>query len=158
MTADEIFKGLQGKLGDAVRELTGDVPQPFITVDPARLHEVAAFLRDDPEMDFDFCSCVSGVDYNDGNLGAVYHLNSMTKKHAIVIKAIVPKEQPNVRSTADVWGGAIWHEREAYDMVGIIFDGHPDLRRILLPDDYPGHPLRKDFEVPEYYNGMKVPY
>lgn len=158
MTADAIFKALQEKLGDAVKELAADVQQPFITVDPAKLTEVAAFLRDDPEMAFDYCSCVSGVDYNDGNLGAVYHLNSMTKKHSIVLKAIVPKDQPHVRSAADVWGGALWHEREAYDMVGIMFDGHPDLRRLLLPDDYPGHPLRKDFQVPEYYNGMKVPY
>ncbi len=158
MTAEEIYTALQGKLGDAVRELKADVLQPFIVVDPAKLAEVALFLRDDPEMDFDYCNCVSGVDYNDGTLGAVYHLSSMSKKHKIVLKAIVPKDQPNVRSTAEVWGGASWHEREAYDMVGIIFDGHPDLRRILLPDDYPGHPLRKDFEVPEFYNGIKVPY
>jgi NADH-quinone oxidoreductase subunit C len=158
MTAEEIYNALKEKLGDAVRELKPDVKQPFITADPAKLFDVALFLRDDPEMSFDYCNCVSGVDYNDGNLGAVYHLSSMTKKHSIVVKAIVPKENPHVRSTAEVWGGAVWHEREAYDMVGIVFDGHPDLRRILLPDDYPGHPLRKDFQVPEFYNGMKVPY
>ncbi len=158
MTAEQIHTALQEKLSGAVLEFKGDIPQPFLTIDPARMAEVASFLRDDPELDFDFCNCVSGVDFNDGQLGAVYHLSSMSKRHSLVLKAIVPKDNPHIRSVADVWGGASWHEREAWDMVGIIFDGHPDLRRILLPDDYPGHPLRKDFQVPEFYNGMKVPY
>jgi NADH-quinone oxidoreductase subunit C len=82
----------------------------------------------------------------------------MTHKHKIVLKAITPKDNPRVQSVSFVWGTANWHEREAFDMYGIDFDGHPDLRRILCPDDYPGYPLRKDFKVPEFYNGMKVPY
>ncbi|MEX0602057.1 MAG: NADH-quinone oxidoreductase subunit C, partial [Bacteroidota bacterium] len=68
------------------------------------------------------------------------------------------KEQPHIQSVSGVWGTANWHEREAYDLIGIVFDGHPDLRRILLPYDWEGHPLRKDYKVPEFYNGMKVPY
>ena len=158
MMAEEIFQALRQKTGDAVREIRTDVQQPYILVDPSRMADVALVLRDDPALSFDYCSCVSGVDYSDGTLGAVYHLASMTHKHKIVLKAIVPADNPHVRSTADVWGGANWHEREAYDMMGIVFDGHPDLRRLLCPDDYPGHPLRKNFQVPEFYNGMKVPY
>lgn len=158
MTAPEILEALKSLCGAAVLDAKLDVLQPWISVDPLKMDEVARTLRQDPRLDFDYVMCMSGMDYNNGTLGAVYHLSSMAKKHKIVIKAIVKKEDPRVRSTAAVWGGAEWHEREAYDMVGIVFEGHPDLRRILLPDDYPGHPLRKDFQVPEYYNGMKVPY
>jgi NADH-quinone oxidoreductase subunit C len=88
----------------------------------------------------------------------VYHLASVVHNHKIVLKAICTKENPHVQSVADVWGTANWHEREAFDLIGIVFDGHPDLRRILLPYDWEGHPLRKDYKVPEFYNGMKVPY
>jgi NADH-quinone oxidoreductase subunit C len=158
MTSQEIFDTLKSLCGDAVLDSKMDVLQPWIAVEPLKLSVVARTLREDPRLDFDYVMCMSGMDYNNGTLGAVYHLYSMAHKHTIVIKAIVKKEDPRVTSTAAIWGGADWHEREAYDMVGIVFEGHPDLRRILLPDDYPGHPLRKDFVVPEYYNGMKVPY
>lgn len=158
MTSQEIFDSLKSLCGDAVLEAKHDVLQPWISVDPMRLDVVARALRTDARLDFDYVMCMSGMDYNNGTLGAVYHLASMSKKHKIVLKAIVKKEDPRMKSTAAIWGGADWHEREAFDMVGITFEGHPDLRRILLPDDYPGHPLRKDFQVPEYYNGMKVPY
>ncbi len=158
MTAPEIVEVLKSLCGDAVFESKLDVLQPWISVDPMKLDVVARALRTDARLDFDYVMCMSGMDLNNGTYSAVYHLASMSKKHKIVIKAIVKKEDPRVKSTAAIWGGADWHEREAYDMVGIVFEGHPDLRRILLPDDYPGHPLRKDFQVPEYYNGMKVPY
>jgi NADH-quinone oxidoreductase subunit C len=102
--------------------------------------------------------CLSGVDYAKDVLGVVYHLCSMTKRHKITLKADVPAADPRLPSVVSVWPSAGWHEREAYDMFGILFTGHPDLRRILLPEDYPGHPLRKDFKVPEFYQGMKVPY
>jgi NADH-quinone oxidoreductase subunit C len=98
------------------------------------------------------------VDFADGNLGVVYHLYSLPKRHKVTLKVIIPKDTPNVKTVSGVWATADWHEREAYDMIGIIFDGHKYLRRILLDDDWVGHPLRKDFEVPEFYHGMKVPY
>jgi NADH-quinone oxidoreductase subunit C len=158
MTSQEILDTLKTLCGDAVLDAKMDVLQPWISVEPLKLAVVAKALREDPRLDFDYVMCMSGMDYNNGTLGAVYHLASLSQKHKIVLKAVVKKEDPRVASTAAIWGGAEWHEREAYDMVGIVFEGHPDLRRILLPDDYPGHPLRKDFVVPEYYNGMKVPY
>ena len=74
------------------------------------------------------------------------------------LRAYVPIDDPRIASVSRVWRTADWHEREGYDMFGIVFEGHADLRRILLPDDWEGHPLRKDYTVPEYYNGMKVPY
>ncbi|MBI3006354.1 MAG: NADH-quinone oxidoreductase subunit C [Ignavibacteriales bacterium] len=158
MTPQEIHDGLKAKFGDAVVEAKLDAPQPWIRIAPNKMKSLCFFLRDDASFQLDYMMCLSGVDYNDGNLGVVYHLFSMVHKHKIVLKANCPKDNPLVQSVSEVWGTANWHEREAYDMFGIQFDGHPDLRRILCPDDYPGFPLRKDFKVPEFYNGMKVPY
>jgi NADH-quinone oxidoreductase subunit C len=158
MSPQEIFDNLKAKFGDAIIEGKLDAPQPWIRIAPESMKEVAAFLRDEEPFRFDYLMCLSGVDYNDGTLGVVYHLFSMIHRHKIVLKARCTKENPHVRSVSAVWGTANWHEREAYDMVGIVFDEHPDMRRILCPDDYPGYPLRKDFKVPEFYNGMKVPY
>ena len=159
MTAEEIYNSLKTRFGDAILEAKMDAPQPWIAVDPSKTKEIALFLRDDQTTQFDYMMCLSGVDYNkDGKLGIVYHLFSMVHKHKIVLKAFCTKENPHIQSVSSVWGTANWHEREAFDMFGIIVDEHPDLRRILLPYDWEGHPLRKDYKVPEFYNGMKVPY
>ena len=91
-------------------------------------------------------------------LQLVYHLYSFVHYHKIILKVIVPKDNPVVQSVYDVWATAEWHEREAFDMVGMKYENHPDLRRILCPDDWEGYPLRKDYKVQEFYNGMKVPY
>lgn len=158
MTPQEIHDNLRARFGDAIIEAKLDVLQPWIRIAANRTKEIALFLRDEPAFQFDYMMCLSGVDYNDGHLGVVYHLFSMVHRHKIVLKTSCSKDNPHVQSVSAVWGTANWHEREAYDLFGIIFDEHPDLRRILCPDDYPGWPLRKDFKVPEFYNGMKVPY
>jgi NADH-quinone oxidoreductase subunit C len=158
MTAQEIHNSLKAKFGDAVLDAKLEVMQPWISIAPDRMKDVAFFLRDDPSMQFDSMMCLSGVDYNDGRLGIVYHLFSMVHRHKIVLKAFCTKENPHVRSVSSVWGTANWHEREVFDMYGVVIDEHPDPRRILMPDDWEGHPLRKDYKVPEFYNGMKVPY
>ncbi len=158
MSPQEIHDILKTRFPDAVTEAKLDAPQPWMRIDERQIGEVSQFLHDEEGLQFDYLMCLSGVDYNDGNLGVVYHLFSMQQKHKIVLKTQCSKEKPHVQSVASVWGTANWHEREAFDMFGISFDGHPDLRRLLCPDDYPGHPLRKDFKVPEFYNGMKVPY
>ena len=116
------------------------------------------FLRDDDAMLFDVLMCLSGMDYGGGKLGVVYHLDATVRRHKIVLKTEVTPAEPRVASVESVWKTANWHEREAFDLYGIVFEGHPDLRRILMPDDWQGYPLRKDFQVPEFYNGMKVPY
>jgi len=158
LTAEDILRKLQERFAEALIESKLDALQPWIKLAPDRIDDAALFLRDDPETRMDYLMCLSGVDYNDGTLGVVYHLSSMEHKHKIVLKVSCTRDHPHVRTVSGVWGTANWHEREAFDLFGIIFDGHPDLRRILLPDDWEGHPLRKDYKVPEFYNGMKVPY
>lgn len=150
---------LKNTFGDAVLDAKLDgVHDPFIKIAPDRVKDVALLLRDQEESAFDSLMCLSGVDYAGGRLGVVYHLHSTRCGHKIVLKVEVRVDSPHCQSVESVWKTANWHEREAFDMFGIIFDGHPDLRRILLPDDWEGHPLRKDYQVPEFYNGMKVPY
>jgi NADH-quinone oxidoreductase subunit C len=101
--------------------------------------------------------CLSGIDLAE-NLGVVYHLYSMVHTHKLVMRTEVPKEKPDVKSVAMLWRTADWHEREAFDMFGINFIQHPELKRILLPDDWTGFPLRKDYIQPEFYNGIRVPH
>jgi NADH-quinone oxidoreductase subunit C len=158
MTPQEIHDALKASFGDAIAEAKLNALQPWIRLAPDRTHDVCVMLYDDPRFRFDYLMCLSGVDYNGGNLGVVYHLYSTIHKHKIVLRASCTKEQPHVQTVSDIWRTAEWHEREAYDMLGIVFDGNRDLRRILLPDDWEGHPLRKDYKVPEFYHGIKVPY
>ena len=159
MTIQEISEKLKAKFTDAILEvkIEGAI-EPYVKVAPAKILEVAAFLHDDTDLQFDYLMCLSGTDNGKGMLGVVYHAHSVSKRHKITIKVEVPADKAEIPSVCTVWPTANWHEREAFDMFGITFAGHPDMRRILLPDDYPGHPLRKDFKVPEFYQGMKVPY
>ena len=159
MNANEIHERIKDRFPDGVVEFKPDaVVDPFIVVRPELVRDIAEFLSSDPEMKFDYLMSLSGMDYNDGNLGVVYHLFSMDKRHRIVIKTKLLKNDARILSVESVWKSANWHEREAFDLFGIVFRDHPDLRRILLPDDWEGHPLRKDYKVQEYYRGMKVPY
>jgi NADH-quinone oxidoreductase subunit C len=121
-----------------------------VTVTRDTLHEVAQFLRDDPAMDFDYIVHVSSVDWPDDEerFEVVYEFYSIRKRHRIRLKTRVPEADFVVDSLTDLWKGAEFMEREVYDMMGIRFRRHPDLRRILMPDDYTeGYPLRKDFPV-----------
>jgi NADH-quinone oxidoreductase subunit C len=168
MTDQEIFDVLKNQFGEALigtklaatggSASTGFSMQFWINIVPDRTKEICLFLRDIAALQFDYLSCLSGMDYNNGMLGVVYHLTSMVHRHKIVIKTQCPKDNPHVQSVSSVWRTANWHEREAFDLFGIIFDGHPDLRRLLLPEDWEGHPLRKDYKVQEFYHGIKVPY
>jgi NADH-quinone oxidoreductase subunit C len=124
---------------------------------------ICQFLRDDPKLSYNFLSDLCGVDYLERKprFDVVYNLYSIEKNHRVRLKVRVD-EGEIVPSVTSVWSGANWHEREVFDMFGIRFDGHPDLRRILMPDDWEGHPLRKDFpltqeEVMFNYNKDKPP-
>jgi NADH-quinone oxidoreductase subunit C len=159
MIPQEISDTLKAQFPDAILGVKIDgVIDPYIKVASEKVKDVVLFLRDNEKTQFDALMCLSGVDYTGGKLGVVYHLHSMKWNHKIVLKVELTVESPHCQSVESVWKTANWHEREAYDLYGIVFDGHPDLRRILLPDDWEGHPLRKEYQVPEYYNGMKVPY
>lgn len=138
-----------------------DVAQPFIVVKTDKITAVATFLRDDPRLYFDFLNCLSGVDSGpaEGKLSVVYHMMSIPHGHRLVLKVVIEREMPEpVPSLANIWLTANWHEREAYDLVGIPFSGHPDLRRILMPNDWNGHPLRKDYVDPDSYHGIQIQY
>lgn len=158
MNITEIFNLLKEKFKDAITDLVDEPPSdPFINVNPEKLFDICLELRDNPELDFDYLMCLSGVDFPE-KLQVVYHLCSLKKKHKIVLKVTVPKENPRVPSVERIWRSADWHEREAFDLFGIIFEGHHNLIRILLPYDWEGHPLRKDYKEPETYHGIRVPY
>lgn len=156
MEHKEIFDHLSMLFPETGLEFDEDVS--CVIVPPTAIREVALHVREDEALRFDSLMCLSGVDNADGTLGVVYHLHSVSLGHKLTLKVIVPVDNPHLQSVERVWRTADWHEREAYDLVGMIFDGHRDLRRILNPYDWEGYPLRKDYEVPEFYNGMKVPY
>ena len=159
MNANEIHDKIKSQFPDGVVDFKPEaVTEPFIVVRPELIREISQFIFADPDLKFDYLMSLSGVDFNDGNLGVVYHIYSMEKRHRIVIKVKVPKEKPEMPSVEPVWKTANWHEREVFDLFGIVFHDHPDMRRILLPDDWEGYPLRKDYKVQEYYRGFKVPY
>jgi NADH-quinone oxidoreductase subunit C len=137
--------------------------QPALLIKPELIADVCLELRNNPSTYFDFLSCLTGLDYviEEGRFGVVYHLASIPYKLQLTLK--ISKENgrneddlPTFPSVAQVYRTADWHEREAYDLVGIFFDGHPDLRRILLPDDWEGFPLRKDYKTAEFYKGIKI--
>ena len=124
-------------------------------VSPGLVQEICRFLKDDPNLRFDSLLCLSGVDYAD-KFAVSYHIYSMEHQHTIGIKTYLPKDNPVVPTVDAVWKAAIYMERETYDLVGITFEGSCDLNRILLPDDWEGHPLRKDYKYPEHYHGIKI--
>jgi NADH-quinone oxidoreductase subunit C len=127
------------------------------------LREVAKLLRDDPGLRFEFCSGVSGVHYpgeTGRELHAVYHLLSMTHNRRIRLEVAAPDADPHIPSVVPVYPTADWHERETYDFFGLVFDDHPALTRIQMPDDWPGHPQRKDYPlggIPVEYKGATIP-
>ena len=126
--------------------------------EPSAIRDLAFFLRDEPSLAFDSLLLISSLDNANGSLSVIYHIESTKHAHQLILKVTLPSEFPTVPSVTPIWLHANWQEREAWDMMGIRFEGHPDHRRILLDDDYPGHPLRKDFREPDFYHGMKVPY
>jgi len=174
-TAEEIFNQLKEKFGSSVIELKTDKPvEPFIIVNPLEVDKICLFIKDENELQFDSLMNLSGVDdangtkvkddkgietINGGTLSVYYHLESTKLRHKLTLKTSTPREKPEVVTVTESWKGSDWHEREAYDMYGIVFLNHPDLRRILMPYDWEfGYPLRKDYKNPEFYQGMKVPY
>lgn len=174
-TTEEIFQILKNNFPDSELTLKTDIPlEQFIIISPFDVDKIALFLRDNSELQFDSLMCLSGVDdfngqkikdeagnevMQGGTLSIYYHLESTSLRHKLVLKTSTQRENPEVVSVSEIWQAANWHEREAYDMFGIKFINHPDLRRILMPYDWEfGYPLRKDYQNPEFYQGMKVPY
>src|SRR5512146_1913581 len=140
LDAAAIHERLRARFGDAVGGLTGSRPDNFAaSVAPARLVELCAFAKTDPELAFDCLSNLSGVDYPKQQvIQVVYHLWSYRHRHLFTLKGDAPRDDPRVPSVTTVWSAAEWQERETFDLLGVVFDGHPDLRRLLMPEDWPG--------------------
>ena len=129
-----------------------------IQIQPKNWLVISKYLRDDPACLFDSLQCITGVDLGEeSDLEVRYNLHSMTHRHAVEIRISCPRNKAKVPSVESIWRIGDWFERETYDMYGIEFEGHRDLKRILLPDDWEGWPLRKDYEVQETYHGIIVP-
>lgn len=183
MTTADAIANLESRFGSRIAEKNLQAIDPFVAVGPADLPEVCRYLRD--ELHFEILNCISGVDYLETDpkkapkagfephLEVLYHLSSFSVRPVnpatgkpgilrLVLKVHLPRwkdgkvgELPEIPSVTTIWGGADWHEREVYDLSGIWFTGHPDLRRILLAEDWIGHPLRKDYEFPLEYHGIR---
>jgi NADH-quinone oxidoreductase subunit C len=164
--ADELARVIEADgtgFGDAIERVVADRGELTFHVRRERLAEVAAKLRDEPTLAFEMCTGVSGVHYPDEagrELRAVYHLVSITHNRRVRLEVSAPDADPHIPSLIDVYPANDWHERETWDFFGIIFDGHPSLTRIQMPDDWKGHPQRKDYPlggIPVEYRGTKVP-
>lgn len=164
MEFEEIEKLLKQKFGDAVIEGVDPNATPKALIISAKdIVQVCKELYENEQTYFDSLSCLTGVDNGpDANtLEVIYNLYSIPYNHHLMLKVILQRDQageslPEVPTVSYIWKTAEWHEREAFDLVGIGFSGHPDLRRILLPADWEGHPLRKDYQNLEKYHGIKV--
>ena len=175
MTPQEIHEYLVEQFGSsAILHFQSDAKDPWIEVSPDKLVEICTFLKNDEQCQFQHLNNLTGVDYletdpkkakkfpYDPHIEVVYHLSSFTLLHRIALKVKLPRwlndeagQIPEAPSVSSVWAIADWHEREAYDLMGIRFVDHPNLVRILCPEDWVGHPLRKDYEFPEEYHGIR---
>ncbi len=174
-TFEELVELLKNKFtGETDIEARKEGAEDVILVNPSLIKDVATFLASDEALKFDSLILLSGaddengekiknedesIDIKGGTLSVYYHIESTSLVHKLTLRVSVDRENPLTQSVESIWRCADWHEREAFDLYGIIFEGHPNLKRILMPYDWEfGYPLRKDYKNPEFYNGMKVPY
>ncbi|MFI1578120.1 NADH-quinone oxidoreductase subunit C [Embleya sp. NPDC020630] len=166
LVADELSGALAEagiEFDQAIEKVVVDRGEITFHVRRESLPRVALTLRNDPALRFELCTGVSGTHYPQEagrELHAVYHLRSITHNRALRLEVSAPDADPHVPSLVSVYPALDWHERETYDFFGLIFDGHPALTRILMPDDWPGHPQRKDYPlggVPVEYKGAQIP-
>ncbi|WP_246631326.1 NADH-quinone oxidoreductase subunit C [Pseudonocardia nigra] len=163
--ADDFAEALdeRGIPRGAVQQITVDRDEITLYVQRERIVDLCRTLRDDEGLRFELCSSVSGVDYGvdvPQRLHVAYHLLSMTYRRRIRLEVALDVDDAHVPSVVEIYPTADWHERETWDMFGIVFDGHPALTRILMPDDWDGHPQRKDYPlggIPVEYKGAEIP-
>lgn len=167
-----LHQQLVERFPQAIVAAESEVIDPWIVVNVSDWLQVAKHLRN--QMSFDYLNCITAIDYFEPDdkkakkldwephIDLVYHLSSLSQRYQLVIKLKLDRWQndehnilPQVPSVANVWRTADWHEREVYDLMGVEFTDHPDLRRILCPEDWKGHPLRKDYEMPLEYHGIR---
>ncbi len=159
MKPRQIAQRLAERFPDQLPASLPDDPHPRVHVSATHWRMVAEFLHGDEALAMDWLACITGIDYvADNQLCAVYELRSSRHGHWFAVKVYVDRDGPRIPSVADLWPAADWHEREAWDLLGITFENHPDPRRILLPEDWVGHPLRKDYAFPRTYHGIPGTY
>ncbi len=160
--SDGLFEAIKTGFPEAVSGPIEFRGETTIIVQPDRLIEIGTFLRDDPALKFDLLSDVSAVDHFPASprFAVNYHLYSLENNRELRLKVWLDGEEPQVPSVTGVWPGANWHEREVWDLMGVRFVGHPDPRRIFLPEDFLGHPLRKDaaqfYEEPQFTHNFDL--
>lgn len=174
MSGQAFVDRLKKKFGAAIVGSQLEVLDPWIEIAPEALVPVCTYLRDEKDLRFNMLNCITAVDFLETDpkkaaktswqphLEMVYHIWSVPHRRSLVLKVNLPRwkddvegQLPEIDSVAGVWSTADWHEREVYDLSGIVFNGHPNLRRILCPEDWVGHPLRKDYEMPLEYHGIR---
>lgn len=153
MNIEEVDARLREGVPGGVLELHKGPYSPHLVVDAPKIREVSLFLRDDGALRFDYLTHLTGLDCGE-RLCTVYRVLSLLHKRTVAMRAYVPRENPVIDTISDIWASAGWFEREAYDLLGIRYRGHADLRRLLLPEDWEGHPLRKDYVDPLRYQDI----
>ncbi len=174
MTFNEILQLATEHFSTQIVASNAEAIDPWIEIQPEAWAPFANFLRNDPSLSFEMLHCVTGVDYFEPDekkavqvawkphIEMIYHLSSLSQRHRLVVKTKLPRWKddvvgrlPEIAGVSHIWRTADWHERETYDLCGVRFIDHPDMRRILCPDDWVGHPLRKDYVMPDAYHGIR---
>ena len=154
MTFEEIVAFLDAKASGKASVIEG---KTVISVPLENWSEISTLLKNESKLDFDYLMCISAYDKGDNKVyGAAYNFYSTGNNHYLEVR-VEAEDGMSIPSVVELWKTADWHEREAYDMMGIKFEGHPDLKRILLSEDWEGYPLRKDYKEPDYYHGVPIP-
>src|SRR4029450_3198536 len=157
MDANEIYASLEKLFAGKVSDLKAEVLEPYLTVDQTAIVEICRFLCRAPGFQFEVLSDLTALDWpKEEKIQVVYHLFSYSHNHQIVLKVDLPRDNPKIATLENVWKVANWFEREGYDLFGVIFGGSGDLRRIMLPEDWVGYPLRKDYVEQEEYDGIST--
>ena len=150
------FEEITNLIKQNFTELEIILEENYVEIKENKWLKLAQFIKENSQLEFDFLSCLTSVDGQEDGLYIVYNFLSIKHRHTLEVRVFSNSEM-KIPSITKLWKGANWHEREAYDLMGITFTGHPDMRRILLPSDWEGHPLQKKYKEPEYYHGMPVP-
>lgn len=159
MTVEEFKNLIDSKLGEEVVLSIDDISTPqALVIESDKVLPVMDVLKDNESSFCDLLSCLTTIDNGPevNTMEVIYNLYSIPLEHSVMIKTTISRENPEIETVSHLWKTADWHEREAYDLFGIKFNNHPDLRRILMPADWEGHPMLKDYEEPATYRGMKT--
>ena len=157
MKADEIHERVAQQFPGKISGFNGEAKDPYFQVGPEVIVDVCRYLRDEGDVKFDILSDLTALDIpKENKIQIVYHLYSYTPKNQIVLKVDLSRDDPRIATVEKVWKVANWLEREVFDLFGVFFEGHSDLRRIMLPEDWVGHPLRKDYVEQEEYDGIST--